>query len=243
MSENPLPLEYLVTSSQSAVESFELSRLNRVSNLRKEIREVVDEWIAAEAEAQIARWILDCRRAQTDDPPTMRTSATEALSATSPSSPAEPKRCDPLPMEEIPLGASNGAELPVWNSPVPMGEGKLGADFAEIPKGVTSHTAALVLRLLEHATRGAEALSAPMQIRRRRSRRCAMRTSNSETGSPVSYAIEGRRNFGERHVPLQSLAMANRARSQSPEDRGIRPAPLMRSPFLGAAQCNRRKAS
>ena len=89
MSENPLPLEYLVTSSQSSVESFELSRLNRVSNLRKEIRQIVDEWIAAEAEARIARWILDCRRAQTDDAAPLHAPATGALPSTPPSPAAE----------------------------------------------------------------------------------------------------------------------------------------------------------
>jgi len=243
MSENPLPLEYLVTSSQSAVESFELSRLNCVSNLRKEIRQIVDEWIAAEAEARIARWILDCRRAQTDDETPLRASATEALPATPPSAAAGHQRGDSLPMEEIPLGAPCAAEPPRLNSAVPMGKRKLGAPLAEIPKAVTSHTAQLVLRLLEHVTRRGGALSAPMRIGRPCSRRRAVRASHSGTESPVACTTGDRRNFVEPRIPPQSLATANPACSHPAGGRGIRPASPMRSPFLGAAQCNRRKAS
>lgn len=58
------PLEYLVTSSEAALETFELSRLNRSANLRKELRDVVEEWIEAEIQSRLARWILDCRRTQ-----------------------------------------------------------------------------------------------------------------------------------------------------------------------------------
>ena len=56
------PLEYLITSSNTSLESFELSRLNAVANLRKEIRQIVDAWVQAEIEARIARWVLECRR-------------------------------------------------------------------------------------------------------------------------------------------------------------------------------------
>jgi hypothetical protein len=58
------PLEYLVTSSQAALETFELSRLNKSANLRKELRDVVEEWIEAEIQSRLARWILECRRTQ-----------------------------------------------------------------------------------------------------------------------------------------------------------------------------------
>jgi hypothetical protein len=61
------PLEHLVTSSNITLESFELSRLNRVSNLRKEVRQILDEWIEAEVAGRIARWILDCRRSENPD--------------------------------------------------------------------------------------------------------------------------------------------------------------------------------
>jgi hypothetical protein len=243
MNENQPPLEYLVTSSQTAVESFELSRLNRVSNLRKEIRQIVDEWIAAESEARIARWILDCRRGQTDDAAPLSTPATEALPEKPPSPAAVPTRPDPLPMEEIPLGAAYGTEVPLWNCPVPMVEAKLAAPLAAVSKGVKSHTAKAVLRLLEHFVRGTEALSAPMLVGRRRPQGCAVHATQSEIGSPNSYATAERRNFVVPRIPLQSFATTNAACSQSAKEQRIRPAPPMRAHFSGAEQCHRRRAS
>jgi hypothetical protein len=56
------PLEYLITSSQAGLESFEHSRLWRCGNLRKELRDLFEECIEAEAQARLARWILECRR-------------------------------------------------------------------------------------------------------------------------------------------------------------------------------------
>jgi hypothetical protein len=64
MGSDQLPLEYLVTSSQTALEGFELSRLSQCANLRKELRQITDQWIEVEIEARMARWILECRRAQ-----------------------------------------------------------------------------------------------------------------------------------------------------------------------------------
>jgi hypothetical protein len=64
MSSTQLPLEYLVTSSKNCLEGFELARLNRISELRKEFSEVFDELVEAEIGARIARWILDGRRTQ-----------------------------------------------------------------------------------------------------------------------------------------------------------------------------------
>jgi hypothetical protein len=55
------PLESLLKLSQNCLEGFELSRLNRISNLRKEFREVLDEWIEFEIEARFARWVLEFR--------------------------------------------------------------------------------------------------------------------------------------------------------------------------------------
>jgi hypothetical protein len=57
-------LEYLVTSSRQSLESYELSRLNQASNLRKELRDVVEEWVETEVDARFARWILECRRTE-----------------------------------------------------------------------------------------------------------------------------------------------------------------------------------
>jgi len=61
------PLEYLISSSDTGLQSFELSRLAHVANLRKELRAILDEFVEAEIEARIARWILEGRRAQDHD--------------------------------------------------------------------------------------------------------------------------------------------------------------------------------
>src|SRR5271163_2106996 len=51
----PLPPGYILSSSDATLESLELSRLNAVSNLRKELHQVVEEWIEAEVQARVAR--------------------------------------------------------------------------------------------------------------------------------------------------------------------------------------------
>lgn len=58
------PLDYLLTSSQMSLESVELARLNRAANLRKELCDVVEEWIDAEVDARLARSILEWRRSE-----------------------------------------------------------------------------------------------------------------------------------------------------------------------------------
>lgn len=73
------PIEYLLTSSKTSLESFELSRLNQVANLRKEFRGLLDEWIEAEIEARLAHWFLDCRRAQDADPHSLASELTESI--------------------------------------------------------------------------------------------------------------------------------------------------------------------
>jgi hypothetical protein len=52
------PLEYLFTSSDASIESFRLSRLNDVANLRKELHEIFEEWVEAEVQARLAQWLL-----------------------------------------------------------------------------------------------------------------------------------------------------------------------------------------
>jgi hypothetical protein len=52
------PLEYLFTSSDASIESFRLSRLNAVANLRKELHEIFEEWVEAEVQARLAQWLL-----------------------------------------------------------------------------------------------------------------------------------------------------------------------------------------
>ncbi len=55
-------LSYFLTSSDTSLESFELSRLNSVSNLRKEMNDVMEEWVEAEVQARFARMVRQCAR-------------------------------------------------------------------------------------------------------------------------------------------------------------------------------------
>ena len=64
MNRSKLPIEYLLTSSQAGLEGFELGRLDKIAHLRKQLRSLVDQWVQAEIEAELARWLLDCQRAQ-----------------------------------------------------------------------------------------------------------------------------------------------------------------------------------
>jgi hypothetical protein len=57
------PLESLLTFSQNCLEGFEHSRLNLISNIRKEIHQALDEWVESEVDARFARWILESRQA------------------------------------------------------------------------------------------------------------------------------------------------------------------------------------
>lgn len=105
-------LNYLLMSTQNSLESFELSRLNQASNLRKELRQVCEEWVRAEVEAQIARWILECRRSET------RGSPSELLL------PAEPTESGQLAMDfeagdSCALPGSGSGETLARDSPAP----------------------------------------------------------------------------------------------------------------------------
>ncbi|MGC1935323.1 MAG: hypothetical protein WA681_09915, partial [Candidatus Acidiferrales bacterium] len=46
------------------LEAFELARLNERANLRKELAEVLDEWVEVDIQARVAEWILVRRRQQ-----------------------------------------------------------------------------------------------------------------------------------------------------------------------------------
>src|ERR1700685_2385029 len=56
------PFAFLFFASDSSLESVELARLNARSNLRKELRMVVEEWVAAEVDARGASWNRQGRR-------------------------------------------------------------------------------------------------------------------------------------------------------------------------------------
>jgi hypothetical protein len=59
------PFEYLLTSSGASIESFHLSRLNAVANLRKELHELFEEWVEAEVQARLAQWLLARKNSET----------------------------------------------------------------------------------------------------------------------------------------------------------------------------------
>ncbi len=75
MSDTQPPLEYLVECSNASLESFELSRLNRASNLQKEQSQVTEEWVQAEVSLRVARWILEHRRLEISSPELAREQA------------------------------------------------------------------------------------------------------------------------------------------------------------------------
>ncbi|MBZ5662720.1 MAG: hypothetical protein LAO08_20150 [Acidobacteriia bacterium] len=55
------PLDYLLGCSGTSLRDFELSRLNEAANLRKEILAIEDDLRQAQAEAVLARWLMEHR--------------------------------------------------------------------------------------------------------------------------------------------------------------------------------------
>jgi hypothetical protein len=53
------PAEYLRTASQPSLETFELSKLNRAANLRREIATLIDQWLEETAQALLARYMIE----------------------------------------------------------------------------------------------------------------------------------------------------------------------------------------
>lgn len=70
---------YLQQTSDAGLESFQLARLDRTANLRKELTQVVNEMVDSEVEARLARWLLDRRRLRGDDVVTGDASCCETL--------------------------------------------------------------------------------------------------------------------------------------------------------------------
>jgi len=61
-------LEYLQNASPSMLHNFELSRLNHVSNMRKELRVLVDQMVNDMSEALLARALLNHRKELVERP-------------------------------------------------------------------------------------------------------------------------------------------------------------------------------
>ena len=55
------PWEFLLTASRNSLQSYELARLSHAANLRKEIGTLLDQWLAENSAASVARWLIDQR--------------------------------------------------------------------------------------------------------------------------------------------------------------------------------------
>jgi hypothetical protein len=53
--------DFLLVCSERSLNDFELARLNTAANLRKQIRELETELLKMEAEALVARWLIERR--------------------------------------------------------------------------------------------------------------------------------------------------------------------------------------
>jgi hypothetical protein len=57
-------LDFLATCSEISLQSFELARLSEISNYKKQISELLDEWVETDVQARLAEWALKSRRQQ-----------------------------------------------------------------------------------------------------------------------------------------------------------------------------------
>jgi hypothetical protein len=55
------PWEFLLSASRTTLQSFELSRLAHAANLRKEIVELLNQWIEENSSAMLARYLIEER--------------------------------------------------------------------------------------------------------------------------------------------------------------------------------------
>ena len=55
------PWEFLLSASRNSLQSFELSRLAHVADIRKEMQALINQWIEQNSEAMLARWLLEQR--------------------------------------------------------------------------------------------------------------------------------------------------------------------------------------
>jgi hypothetical protein len=55
------PVDFLLVCSGVSLREFELNRLNLAANIRKNVRELLDGLVEAEAEALLARWLIEHR--------------------------------------------------------------------------------------------------------------------------------------------------------------------------------------
>jgi hypothetical protein len=51
--------EFLLASSKSTLQAYEMSRLNFAANVRKEIVQLLDTWVSESSNALLARWLIE----------------------------------------------------------------------------------------------------------------------------------------------------------------------------------------
>jgi hypothetical protein len=78
------PWEFLFTASSNTLHSYELSRLGHAANLRKEINSLVDQLLDENANAMVARVLLELRERN------MRTADVQASPERAASEPVPP---------------------------------------------------------------------------------------------------------------------------------------------------------
>jgi hypothetical protein len=136
--ETPSSFDYLFKCSQTSLEGFELARLNRIANLRKELRDLVEEWVGAEVEARLSRWLLEERR-------THRQAALpfgqSLLPISEPPCPADAMLADTSSTISLPFSPAEAAfDPPADHFTPPPGAASLGAGSNGSPRTVaTSH--------------------------------------------------------------------------------------------------------
>jgi hypothetical protein len=157
MRDSEAPIEYLVTSSQTSLEAFELARLNRCANLRKELREVLEEWLQMEVDARLARWILECRRAQNGcsdslAAPRIESSVAQLALSFLPEPPGSQREAMARRISELPPETSRNVREPCASaSPEPRDccQQVKSAVNSTVNSPIQSKDAAASLRLLE----------------------------------------------------------------------------------------------
>jgi hypothetical protein len=210
----------LATFSEASLESFELSRMNLVANLRKELHQLVDEWIEAEIESRIARWILEGRGTRPiDAAPTFPEPSTKPLagppslpgpSATTPGgvgSPTGAGESDNKPLlaarqRQIPRrvarrpSLSNAAKMATQSSLFPA----LGTCEDAPPPAATLERTCETLKSLEHFvhSRGCTSNMLPRVL----PRRCSSRMSPSGVVRRCSFAHTSTGSFLRRFPSL-----------------------------------------
>ncbi|MGH9692345.1 MAG: hypothetical protein ACRD4C_14915 [Candidatus Acidiferrales bacterium] len=237
MSDTHPPLDYLTTSSKATLESFELSRLARSANLRKELRQILEEWVDAEVDARMARCILDCRRAQDCDPPASARQISipaDLQQFGMPFLPAQNESEKPLPE-----AAASQRRRPRAEKPVPGNESAARSEtpMPEPRPMATSKCAAAALRVLEqqaqhHPDAGACAEEDPAGASRSEVQSCTdspfdvaiQEGPRASASHAVAHVRGGTLLFADAHRRQVRNALPARARFRDCSKRGLAPA-------------------